>query len=182
MEPTDGSNNGNTESGRGTLEPGQFLKELREWKIPKVKREFGRLKHSDKYGSVLVTIDSKEYTVRCGTREWRLAEQRFDCKTIQQVIAAVNSGEENTVAFYQILLSRHHDVDEIVVSDLMDWSDLLEDGTPAATLKDAVELALHYSKPYLFPGEEDDPKALADISTKIELYLVALMNQTKPSE
>ncbi len=132
-------------------------------------KTFGGTEYSDpEYGIVKVKLgkDGKEYTVQVGNWEWELAEKAFGVKGVQGVIKASES-EKNATEFYRIALSRHHaNMSTKDVAALRDWR---RKGEP--TLKDAVERALAFSKPHVFPDEEADPKALEAVKAGLLLLM-----------
>lgn len=148
-----------------------------EIELPYIKRTYNGADVATEYGDVPIRIDGNDYTMRIGEREWWAAEQKFKVKGVDKVIDKVNESVENLSDFYVIALSRAHADDfkskkltREKVADLMDWKPT-EEGQ--ATLSDALERCLSFSRPAKFPDEELDPKALRAaltlIATKAEI-------------
>jgi len=131
----------------------------------RVKRDYHGAEISSAYGDVAVELElngqPKTFTLRVGAREWQAAEEAFKpLKGVPAITRHFNSSETALIQFYKIALSRHHAALKLTeIQDLIDYRPT--DGR--ATLQDALERALAFSKPAIFSDEVIDPKAKAAV-------------------
>src|SRR5690348_10639166 len=104
------------------------------------------------YGDVDVSLDGKIYVVRVGNLEFWKLQEAYGVKGIGPCLVAAMESTENTIKFFRVALSRAHpDLTDAEVANLMDY----RPGEGKKSLSAAVEEAVKFSCPELYPNEED---------------------------